>query len=145
LGEGTAHDFNDADVVDVEVYRVFGEDGEDGFGDEGGEEIFAAGLFGGDDGADGFAEFGSGSYVFDFVDDEFCVWLGFAPLLPDGNAVEEDIRSKMFRASLCALSYPCTISLAFNPIRNSSSAFFSSSPASTMTIFVASPISASCC
>jgi hypothetical protein len=77
LREGAAHDFDDADVVDVEVDGVFGEDGEDGFGDEVGEEVFAAGLFGGDDGADGFAEFGLGSYVFDFVDDEFCVELAY--------------------------------------------------------------------
>ena len=72
LGKRAAHDFHNADVVDVKVYGVFGEDGEDGLSDEGGEEVFATGLLGGDDCADGFAEFGLGSYVLDFVDDEFC-------------------------------------------------------------------------
>jgi hypothetical protein len=44
------------DVVDVEVGGVLGKDGEDGFGDEVCEEVFAAGLLGCDDCADRFAE-----------------------------------------------------------------------------------------
>lgn len=105
MGEGAAHDFDNADVVDVEVDWVFGEDGEDGFSDEVGEEVFAAGLFGGDDGADGFAEFGLGSYVFDFIDDEFCIQVSIPTISSWLTcAVEGHIRSKIFKASLCALS-----------------------------------------
>ena len=68
LRKGAAHDFDDADIVDVEVGGVFGQDSKDRFCNEGGEEVFVAALFGGDNRADGFAEFGLGSYVFDFVD-----------------------------------------------------------------------------
>ena len=78
LRERAAHDFDDADVVDVEVEGVLGQDREDGFGDEVGEEVFAAGLLGGDDGADGFAEFGLRPDVFDLVDYEFCSLVSIA-------------------------------------------------------------------
>ncbi len=72
LLEGAAHDLDDADVVDVEIGGVLGQDGEDGFGDHAGEEVLRAGLLGGDDGADGLFEVGLRADVLDFVDDEVC-------------------------------------------------------------------------
>ena len=57
-GEISAHDFDDADVVDVEVGGVVGHDGEGGFCDECGQGVFEAVLFGCDGGFECLCERG---------------------------------------------------------------------------------------
>lgn len=70
LVEAAAHDLDDADVVDVEVDGVLGQDGQDGLGDETGEDILVAVLLAGNDGAQGLCELFLVAEVLDLVDGE---------------------------------------------------------------------------
>jgi NADPH:quinone reductase-like Zn-dependent oxidoreductase len=56
LLEAAAHDFDYPHVVDVEVYGVLWENGQDRLCNKVGKEVFIAGLLCGDDGSDGFTE-----------------------------------------------------------------------------------------
>ncbi len=70
LVEAAAHDFDDANVVDVEVGRVLGQDRQDGLSDEAGEDILVAVLLAGNDGAQGLCELFLVAEVLDLVDGE---------------------------------------------------------------------------
>jgi hypothetical protein len=57
LFKGSTQNFDDTNIIDVEVSRVFGEYGKDALGNQICEEVFVARLFGRNDRPNGLAEF----------------------------------------------------------------------------------------
>lgn len=63
LFQTASHDLHDADIIDVEVERVLGEDGENSLCNKGSEDLLSTGLLTGDYRAEGLGEFVLGAHV----------------------------------------------------------------------------------